>query len=347
MSKLSAPVLQRQLKRGCSGGDVLAVQRAVYVSLNKHNAKGTNARNGEYGPKTERDIRTLQKILKLNSSGNVGLNTLLALWHQENAFDAGAFDDYGVQLLYRVKLGHPTDIPTGGLKKGAHGPRIRAAQRMLWRALGSMSENALNGTYGSGTTRDLQRFFNRANYPDRNPAVITQDTWNRLWPFGDDRAKDLARSAKPPTDPADVVRQHIRSWGEWYVQNRNHISYAQTRPYPKTPHLPIRTDCSGSATHILYMSDCPHDPHERGWDGQGFTGTMYQNGHRISLSSKLLPGDCVFYGNQGGGVPSHVVIVIGPGDRAMTFGHWPPMFVNISSYWRSNVRSDVGARRYF
>jgi len=346
MAKLSAPALQRQLGVGCKGGDVLAVQRAVYVSLSRHNSKGTNARNGEYGPKTQHDVKTLQKILKLGSSGNVGLNTLLALWNQDNAFDAGAFDDYGVQLLYRVKLGHPTDIPTGGIKKGNNGPRVRAAQRMLWRALGAESRNARNGVFGKRTAGDMHRYYTRANYPDRNPEVITQDDWNRLWGFADDRAKELARSAKV-TSPGEIVRQHIRSWGEWYVQNRSHISYAQIRPYPKTARLPMRTDCSGSATHILYMSGCPNDPHGRNWDGQGFTGTMYQHGNRIPLSSQLLPGDCVFYGNQGGGVPSHTVIVIGPGDRAMTFGHWPPMFVNISSYWRSNVRSDVGARRYF
>ena len=86
----------------------------------------------------------------------------------------------------------------------------------------------------------------------------------------------------------------------------------------------MRTDCSGSSTHVLFMAGCKNDPHGRGWDGQGYTGTMHQRGNRISLSSKLLPGDCVFYGNQGGGVPSHVVIVIGPGDRALNFGRTRP-----------------------
>jgi hypothetical protein len=222
-----------------------------------------------------------------------------------------------------------------------------AAQRMLWRSLGTASRNARNGVYGDKTAGDVRRFYQRANYPDRNPEVISQDDWARLWPFADERARDLAR--KMIKKPNEVVRQKIRSWGEWYVQNRSRISYAQVRPYPKNGSLPVRTDCSGSSSHILFMAGCPNDPHGRGWDGQGYTGTMYNRGNRISIGtgSNLLPGDCVFYGNQGGGVPSHVVIVIGPGDRAMTFGHNPPEFVRISSYWRGNLRGDIGARRYF
>jgi cell wall-associated NlpC family hydrolase len=97
------------------------------------------------------------------------------------------------------------------------------------------------------------------------------------------------------------------------------------------------------------MAGCKNDPHRRNYDGQGYTGTMYTNGKRIGLGNlkDLRPGDCVFYGNQGGGIPSHVVIVIGPGDRALNFGSNPPHFVNIGTYWRSNLRTDVGARRYF
>jgi cell wall-associated NlpC family hydrolase len=193
----------------------------------------------------------------------------------------------------------------------------------------------------------MRRFYNRANWQDRNPEKCTNQDWVALWAFGDDRAKELAR--KVIATPDDVIRQKIRSWGEWYVQNRSRITYAQIRPYPKTGKLPMRTDCSGSSTHVLFMAGCKNDPHRRGYDGQGYTGTMYTNGKRIGLSNlkDLRPGDCVFYGNQGGGIPSHVVIVIGPGDRALNFGSNPPHFVNIGTYWRSNLRTDVGARRYF
>jgi hypothetical protein len=216
---------------------------------------------------------------------------------------------------------------------------------MLWRCLGGDSQNKRNNSFGQGVQHDLAVFLRRADWTSKSTKRVDQAVWEALWGFGDDRAKAMARRAL--VSPNDVIRQHIRSWGEWFVQNRSRISYAQVRPYPKTAALPLRTDCSGSATMILYLSKCPNDPHGRGWDGQGFTGTMYQRGTRVPVSSKLLPGDCLFYGNQGGGVPSHVIIVIGPGDRCLNFGAWPPEFVYASSYWRSNLRTDVGARRYF
>jgi len=345
---LACPQLKRQLTKGCTGGDVTAVQRALYVALKERGAKGTNAKSGNYGLKTIADVKTFQTIMGINPSGKVGLNTMVALWDRiRKDYPAGAFDDYGIQLLFRAKIGTPTTLKAGELEKGKKGPHVQALQRMLWRALGSDSQNARNGAYGLKTVGDMRRFYARANWQDRNPNKCTNDDWVALWAFGDDRAKQLAR--KTVATPTDVIRQRIRSWGEWYVQNRARITYAQIRPYPKTAHLPLRTDCSGSSTHVLYMAGCKSDPHQRGYDGQGYTGTMYQHGKRISLSDvrNLRPGDCVFYGNQGGGIPSHVVIVIGPGDRALNFGSNPPHFVNIGTYWRTNLRTDVGARRYF
>jgi hypothetical protein len=344
----ACPQLKRRLQRGCKGGDVTAVQRALYAALRERGSQGTNAKNGEYGAKTIADVKALQTMLGLNPSGEVGLNTMVALWDRcRKDRPAGAFDDHGVQLIFRCKLGNPTTLKPGELERGAKGPHVTALQRMLWRALGADSENNRQGTYGDGVVADMRRFYGRANWQDRNPAKCTQQDWVALWAFGDDRAKALAR--KTITTPADAIRQKVRSWGEWYVQNRSRITYAQIRPYPKTGALPMRTDCSGSSTHVLYMAGCPTDPHGRHFDGQGYTGTMYTRGKRVGLGSlgDLRAGDCVFYGNQGGGVPSHVVIVIGPGDRALNFGSNPPHFVNIGTYWRTNLRTDVGARRYF
>lgn len=344
----ACPQLKRRLETGCKGGDVTAVQRALYVALRERGGKGTNAKNGSFGAKTVADVKAFQKMVGINPSGDIGLNTLTRLWNQTDAYPhAGAFDGYGVQLMFRAKIGKPTTLQSGELEKGKKGPHVEALQRMLWRALGADSENKRSGQWGDKTTADMRKFYNRANLMDRNPAKCTQQDWVALWAFGDDRAKALAR--KTVATPVDVIRQKIRSWGEWYVQNRSRITYAQIRPYPKTGSLPMRTDCSGSSTHVLFMAGCKTDPHGRGYDGQGYTGTMYTRGKRIGLSDlkQLRPGDCVFYGNQGGGIPSHVVIVIGPGDRALNFGSNPPHFVNIGTYWRSNLRTDVGARRYF
>ena len=342
----ACPQLKRRLKTGCKGGDVTAVQRALYVALRERGGKGTNSKNGSYGVKTVNDVKAFQKMVGINPSGEIGLNTLTRLWNQGDGA-GGAFDTYGISLLFRAKIGNSTTLKPNELKVGAKGPHVTALQRMLWRALGADSENTRSGEWGTKTTADMKRFYNRANWKDRDPKNCGQGGWDALWAFGDDRAKELAR--KVTSTPVDAIRQKVRSWGEWYVQNRSRITYAQIRPYPKTGSLPMRTDCSGSSTHVLFMAGCKNDPHRRGYDGQGYTGTMYQNGKRIGLGNlkDLRPGDCVFYGNQGGGIPSHVVIVIGPGDRALNFGSNPPHFVNIGTYWRSNLREDVGARRYF
>jgi hypothetical protein len=343
----ACPQVQRRLELGCSGGDVLALQRALHKAIREGDGEPTCALSGTFDDKTKHDVQTYQQMQHLANTGKVGLNTLHALWVRPKVFPAGAFDAYGVQLMYRERLGHPTKLDKGELEKGAKGPHVKAMQQMLWRALGGDSRNARNGVYGDGTMHDLRRFLDRANWPDKPVDTVGQGTWEALWAFGDELAHKLAR--KEVVTPDDEVRHSIRSWGEWYVANRSRISYAQVRPYPKTRQLPIRTDCSGSSTHVLLMSGCPNDPHLRDWDGLGYTGTMYQHGTHIGIAnaSKLLPGDCCFYGDQGGGVPSHVVIVIGPGDRALNFGSNPPHFVSIGSYWRDNLRTDIGARRYF
>jgi hypothetical protein len=325
----------------------MAVQRALYAGLREHKAQAQNQRSGNYGAKTIRDVEAYQRLVGLNASGNVGLATLEALWSKADTFKhAGAFDDHGVQLLLRTKLGRPTRLDRGELKRGERGPHVAALQRMLWRVLGGDSLNTRGSTWGDRTTQDMSRFLNRANL-ERPATRCDQGTWEMLWAFGDDRAHKLAR--RTVVTPDDAIRQKVRSWGEWFVANRSRITYAQVRPYALSPHLPLRTDCSGSSTSILKWAGCPNDPHGRGWDGQGYTGTCYQRGTRISLSnlSELRPGDCVFYGDQGGGVPVHMGIVVGPGDRMLTFGHNPPYLTHVGTYWRSNLRTDVGARRYF
>jgi cell wall-associated NlpC family hydrolase len=325
------------------------VQRALYVALADLGKEATNAKNGEYGQKTIDDVKAYQRAAGLDITGRCGQNTFQALWerHKKNA-NAGAFDDYGVSLAFRVNVGNATTL-ADPVKQGNHGKNVTALQRMLWRALGAQSTNARNGEYGQKTADDLRRFLNRADWAGKPTDKVNNEVWRAAWAFGDEHAHDLAKEAEKKQNekpPADQIRQKVRTWGEWYVQNKSKITYAQIRPYPKNANLPMRTDCSGSSTHVLYMAGCPNDPHGRGWDGQGYTGTCQGRGQKISFGS-VKPGDCVFYGNQGDGVSSHMVIVIGPGDRALNFGSDPPRYVNISSYWLDARRGDIGARRYF
>jgi len=57
MPDWACPQLKRRLEQGCEGGDVTAVQRALYVALRERGSKGTNAKNGAYGPKTIKDVK--------------------------------------------------------------------------------------------------------------------------------------------------------------------------------------------------------------------------------------------------------------------------------------------------
>ena len=106
----------------------------------------------------------------------------------------------------------------------------------------------------------------------------------------------------------------------------------------------MRGDCSGSIHRLFQQADGP-DPSGNNFNGTGYTGTMQTRGKKISFDA-MVPGDCCFYGDQGGGVAAHVVMFIGSG-RIFTFGGDPPTITSFSSYWTSGRRSDVGARRYF
>lgn len=84
------------------------------------------------------------------------------------------------------------------------------------------------------------------------------------------------------------------------------IHYAQTRPIPGTfKQSPVNTDCSGFAT-IAYRDSGAPDPNGRGYDGQGYTGTLWSYGKPVS---KPQPGDLVFYGEPSQ-TSAHVAVMI-------------------------------------
>ena len=333
------------MKEGCHGSDVTAVQRALYVALGDLGGHGTNAKNGDYGGKTIADVKSYQKRIGLEQTGTVGDNTLQALWQKHSEFPAGSLDPYGVSLVMKADVGDATKLPDP-IKKGNHGKRCEALQRHLHGALGNDATNSRNGEFGDKTQADLKLYLQRADWDEKPRDKVGQEVWDALWAFGDDYSHQLAKNAGGGSGSPDQIRADIRTWGEWYVRNKSQIKYAQIRPYPKSSKLPMKTDCSGSSTHILFMAGAPTDPHGRGWDGQGYTGTCQGRGKKVGFAD-VEPGDCCFYGDQGGGVSSHMVIVIGPNDRALNFGADPPHYVYIGSYWLSARRGDIGARRYF
>lgn len=103
---------------------------------------------------------------------------------------------------------------------------------------------------------------------------------------------------------------------------RQYYSYSHLRPYPASlfpkvhgapktaAPIPDRVyvDCSSFATLVYKAAGAP-DPNSRGYDGQGFTGSLWANGER---TNDPQPGDLCFYGNPGD-TSSHVNVYAGNG----------------------------------
>lgn len=326
------PKIKRGLSMNEIGQDVLAVQRAVTQALTQHGMKSINAQNGVYGDNSVLDVASWQHIAGIPATGRVGQPTLDSLWPY--------FDAYGESLYFKAKIGKPAALPAGKLVTGMQGDRVRAAQQMLWRALGIESQNLRNGVYGDGVEADVRIFQGIADLPVTHGDKIDLNLWAMLWGFGDAYAQDLAQDA-PSVGAA--IRSTLITLAEQYVRFGG--QYTQSRPYQHSRPLvaPLYNDCSGSI-HALYYAAYGPDPSDRGFDGYGYTGTMQEQGTRYGFD-EVKAGDCVFYGVQAGGIAAHVAMIL-DGGRLFTFGHTPPTITMFADYWRNARRSDIGARRY-
>ena len=95
-------------------------------------------------------------------------------------------------------------------------------------------------------------------------------------------------------------------------------------------------DCSRFATGVFYGVGAP-DPNGRGYDGQGFTGTLVATGERFTGPAKAL--DLAFYGDPYN-TSGHVAVCINA-NEVVSFGHTPVERYPI------RYRSDFyGLRRY-
>jgi hypothetical protein len=118
------------------------------------------------------------------------------------------------------------------------------------------------------------------------------------------------------------------------VRHHLHVSDYGGHPY-------IYEDCSSAVTGYFWQCHLP-DPNGRGYDGEGFTGTLCQHG--VPVASPL-PGDLIFYGY---GYPwKHVAIAVGddpfkPATRCVSHGHQGGPVLSLIHY-----RSDVGQYRSY
>ena len=121
----------------------------------------------------------------------------------------------------------------------------------------------------------------------------------------------LAKYRKRVHSKTQLTRQKIVSNALWGVSNNAQIHYAETRPMDELKlvrHLPWTSDCSEFATTIYCWAGAP-DPNGLGYNGQGYTGTMLDNGKTVALH-EAKAGDLAIFGPHPG---HHVVVLVEPG----------------------------------
>jgi hypothetical protein len=133
-----------------------------------------------------------------------------------------------------------------------------------------------------------------------------------------DKYGALLMAQAPRQHPADNRSKHrdrIEAYLLWAYHNRDRIDYLQRRPMHINAiwELPTNEDCSEFATRAYKAGGAP-DPNGRGYDGQGYTGTLADHGMPGPMESAALN----FYGSY----PHHHVTV-GVGSACMSMGSSP------------------------
>jgi hypothetical protein len=235
------------------------------------------------------------------------------------------------------------------VKEGMRGRDIVAYKRALSRAGFIEWEDAKFTPYaGPFFTKAVKHFqHNRGLAQDGQIGAVTHnklldarrksDTSESAWDlYSIDMYKDFCDAFN---EHRDGIIDAARYW--WSINSK--INYAQIRPIInlKPPAYSALMDCSWYAT-ICYFAGNAEDPNGRGFDGQGYTGTLLAHGRRITRD-KLKPADLVFYGFHSGGpafptgAPTHVALYAGGGKVYSMGSSVGPSFYDI------NYRSDINA----
>jgi cell wall-associated NlpC family hydrolase len=220
-----------------------------------------------------------------------------------------------------------------GLKAGMQGADVIAHKRAISRWDPAVYQWAnFTDYYGPAFTYAVKAFQRRnASQIPRATGNIGQTTHEVLerkhrhgstteWAF-DTPAITLAKDfcLEYVKTPEERVREQMVAAGFYWYSHRMQIAYSQYRPYAlgSPGWIPSRWDCSGFVTVCHYAGGAP-DPNGRGYDGEGYTGTLCDFGSRVNDVSSLKPGDLVFYGYSSGngpafppGSPTHVAMYAG------------------------------------
>lgn len=142
---------------------------------------------------------------------------------------------------------------------------------------------------------------------------------------------------------ADQKRNLIVAAAMIGYMHRYNIHYTQSamrmqgvRQRIKPPNYPIWEDCSSFATWCYWTSGAS-DPNGLGYNGEGYTGTLWNHGERVY--SDVKKGDLYLYGWYGG-IPTHVAVGVGGGRVVSHGGESGPLLLY------GNYRGLTGIKRY-
>lgn len=138
------------------------------------------------------------------------------------------------------------------------------------------------------------------------------------------------------------ARKLILRAAKTMVQRKHLINYSQgpnrwegiTKGLTITKgQYPKNCDCSSTAQWMLW--DAMKRPYGvrdlvsgSNWR-HGYTGSQYTRGKAVKHDKNMKIGDLVFYGRQGGGIPSHVAVYVGGGKVFSHGSQGGPYILNI------------------
>lgn len=165
--------LSRVLKRGATGGDVLAMQYFLAFIANFDDRVPSVAIDGVFGPNTEAAVKAFQQSRGLNPDGIVGRETARA-----------GYDAYKGIISYIAKdIDTESLVPYPGvvLKRGMTGPSVKTLQEQLSfisRFIYQIPSISADGNFGAKTQAAVIDFQEIANLPAT--GEVDQATWEKL-----------------------------------------------------------------------------------------------------------------------------------------------------------------------
>lgn len=200
------------------------------------------------------------------------------------------------------------------LKVGCKGPDVFALQRVLKR-IGVRMEPP-TGSFGPETAKQVKAA--QAKYELDADGEYGPNTHTALAGFYDAFGSSLLGRAPHPDTKETMIRAIVAAAMLGY-QNRETIHYTQgslrmqgVLSQLRPPAFPHYADCSSFFTWCYYVAGAP-DPNGLGYNGEGYTGTLYQNGRPAQSIDR---GYAALYGPPTG---AHVAIGVG-GGRVVSHG---------------------------